>query len=195
MAVGGPLVISSNAAPLKWRPFSSCFNLSPLLQRYIRLLSIAYLSAYNNSIWLCLHPHICTNWPPFFFPWAGNTCNTAIQQTHAWKQKTLETGILGGDDMYCLFNHVLWDDSVIILSSARFNAAKLGRHSMPCSLLIIPYFKLFMVKSHKTSFFFLPVFIHFLFLNLQTPLRRNWNRFFFFFFHIKPIWQALCVNT
>lgn len=136
MAVGAPLVISSNAAPLKWRPFSSCFNLSPL-QRYIILLHCPLpvcLHTIFLSGYVCACPHMSA-WIHLIFP--------AHEHEHMQRGYSANTCMKTKDArnvMHCLFNHVLWADSVIMLSSARFNMPKLGRHSTPCSSLIIPHF-------------------------------------------------------
>lgn len=82
MAVGGPPVISGNAAPLKWRPFSSCFNLGPLLQRCISLLSISCLAYLILMTSACAHMCTCLDSPPSPVPceqhsttsFPGNTC-------------------------------------------------------------------------------------------------------------------------
>lgn len=169
MAVGGPLVISSNAATLKWRPFSSCFNLSQLLQGYIRLLSISYLSAYNISAWLWPSSHVRTDSPPFPSHGCEHMQHSHSANTCMKRQKMPETETLGGNDMHCLFNHVLWDDSVIMLSSARFSAAKLALLSAHNSTLQVLTAFFFLSQS----FIFIPSFL------LQTPLYRDCNCGFF----------------
>lgn len=157
MAVGAPLVISSNAAPLKWRPFSSCFNLCPLPQRYISLLSIACLSAHNVSVRLPVRTHMLTYMHVFTsFFLAHEREHTAIQKTHACKTK--DAGTLGGDDMHCLFNHVLWDDSVIMLSSARFGTAKTGPPQHALLLAHNSTLQALTVKKRERISFFSAVF-------------------------------------
>lgn len=134
MAVGGPLVISGNVAALKWRPFSSCFNLGILLPRCISLLFISCLPEYNTSVFASLCAHIL-----YILIWtcrlirhvSVKTRRAAFLEMRALKQKTLEMGTSGGDDMHCLLNRMLWDDSVIMLSSCCFYKAKLGLYSVP----------------------------------------------------------------
>lgn len=184
MAVGGPLVISSNAATLKWRPFSSCFNLSQLLQGYIRLLSISYLSAYNISAWLWPSSHVRTDSPPFPSHECEHMQHSHSANTCMKRQKMPETETLGGNDMHCLFNHVLWDDSVIMLSSARFGAAKLALLSAHNSTLQV-----------LTAFFSLPVFHLHSFISIANTTVQRLQLWLFWSSHIKPVWQALCVNS
>lgn len=194
MAVGGPLVISRNVAPLKWRPFSSCFNVSQLLQRNIRLLSIAYLFAWNICIWamtvLTVHAWIRL----LSHDVSANNGDTARQRTHALKQKTQKTGTFGGNDMHCLFNRMLWNDSVIMLSSARLSVAKWGCHSLLSdhnSTL-----QVFNGQKDKRVLSFPPV-LHLYSLIFITNMAAWTLRLggFFWSSHLKPVWQALCVNS
>lgn len=150
MAVGGPLVISSNAALVKYRPFSSCFNLSPLLQRYIRaavhrlFVCIQYFRLAMSAAYAWIHFLFTTHEHKHMQRgYSASTCTETKDMP--------ETGTLGGDDMHCLFNHVLWDDSVIMLSSARFSTAELGCYSMPRSSLTIPHFER-LRRSKKARF-------------------------------------------
>lgn len=136
MAVRGPLVISGNVAPLKWRPFSSCFNLGPLLQRCISLLSISYLAYLNLMTSVCAHMCTCLDSPPFEHMQAS-----FLLETHARQQQAPETRTLGGDDIRCLFNHVLWEGlSVIMLSSICFQQSRAGRRGS-CFSFITPHFE------------------------------------------------------
>lgn len=195
MAVGGPLVISSNAATLKWRPFSSCFNLSQLLQRYIRLLPISDLSARKYPRLAAAELACAHGFTSFPFPRVRtHAARLFSENTCVEKQRTAET--LGGNDVHCLFNHVLWDDSVIMLSSARFSAAKTGPPkpaSLPAHNSTL---QVLTVKRKKASFFFHPsslssLFIHFYYKHSSTEgaTVAFWSS------HIKPVWQALCVNS